>query len=273
VWGPAAASVLSGQNATLALLLIVIAGSALARGRGDLRASVVAGICASLLAYKPQFAAPLLGIAVVRWRPFVLAVTGAGLLVHYLVSVIAAGGNWAWPMDWASTLSRYSDVDLQTVGWSAVSISSVFARIQLPGWTDSAPAGFQGLAVVGYVIGGLIALACLPALRSLPWPRAIALACALVVIVMPHAWIHNATLLLPALAVLASDAVKRGWPWQDRWLFAMAYAIGLSWPIGYALGVSGMPFLALLMPLLLLRWNPQSQLRGALVGARQGASG
>jgi hypothetical protein len=95
----------------------------------------------------------------------------------------------------------------------------------------------------------------------------------LVVIVMPHAWIHNATLLLPGLAVLASDAVKRGWPWQDRWLFAMAYAIGLSWPIGYVLGVSGMPFLALLMPLLLLRWNPQSQLRGALVGARQGASG
>lgn len=251
-WAPAAASILSGQNATLALLLIMLAGAAFTQTNRRMSAAV-ASICTSVVAYKPQFAAPVVGVGLVRGRVLFVALVFVGLIAHYLLSVVAAGGNWAWPLDWFATLASYSDVDLETNGWSAVSITSLLARIELPPWTDGAPAGLQGLAIVGLLVGGVIALGCLPALRSLPLPRALALACALIVLVMPHAWIYNATLLLPALAVIASDATSRGWPWQDRWLIAAAYGIALLWPLGGVLGVTAMPLVTLLSPFVLLR--------------------
>ena len=36
----------------------------------------------------------------------------------------------------------------------------------------------------------------------------------------------------PALGVLAMRATRRGWPWQDRWMFAAAYVVALTWPLG-----------------------------------------
>jgi len=82
-------------------------------------------------------------------------------------------------------------------------------------------------------------------------------------LVMPHAWVYNATLLLPALAVLAADAARRDWPWQDRWLFAAIYACGFLWPLGGLVGVTLLPVVVVITPALLLGWGPLRRLRPA----------
>lgn len=257
-WGPAGASVLGGQNATFALLLLVITGLLLigVEARGSRWAALLAGAAIAIVAYKPQFAAPAAGLVVLRARWLTVAATVAGLVAHYLLNVAVAGGNFAWPVDWLTTLSRYSNIDLETNGRLAISLPALFARIELPPLTDGAPAGIQGLSLVGYGFAALVILLCVPALRRLPLPRALALACSLGLLIMPHGWVYNATLLLPALAVLARDALDRGWPWQDRWLIAAFYTIGLLWPIAGLVGFTLLPLAVVLSPPLLLGWRP-----------------
>ena len=257
-WGPAAASVLSGQNATLALLLIVISALAMVRAAksGSRWAGMVAGVASAGLGYKPQFAAPIVAIAALRRRWIVLGVIGFGALLHYLVGVLAAGGNFGWPVDWLSTLSRYSSIDLETNGWQSVSLPSLLARVELSPLTDGAPPGVQGLSLIGYIVGAIVIAFCLRALTYWSLPRATALSCALTLLVLPHAWVYNATLLLPALAAFAAQAHRRRWPWQDRWVVAGAYAAGAIWPIGGLVGFTLLPLLVALAIPLLFGWHP-----------------
>jgi hypothetical protein len=109
------------------------------------------------------------------------------------------------------------------------------------------------LAPVGYLLAAAIVLRCLPALRRLPPLEGVALACALGLVVSPHAWVYDATLLLPAAAVFARRASAHGWPWQDRWLLAGAYAISLTWPFGGVVGLTLVPILVLATPWALVR--------------------
>jgi hypothetical protein len=84
----------------------------------------------------------------------------------------------------------------------------------------------------------------------------VALAAALGLLISPHAWVYDATLLLPALAVLAARSARRGWPWRDRWWLAVAYAIALSWSLGGFVGLTAMPLLVLGVPLALVARGP-----------------
>ena len=108
------------------------------------------------------------------------------------------------------------------------------------------------LAPVGYLLGGLVVIACLPGIRRWRIPAALALASAAGLVVSPHAWTYDATLLLPALALLAADAAERGWPWRDRWLLAIVYAAGLLWPLGGVVGFVPLAPIVWLAPLFLL---------------------
>jgi hypothetical protein len=257
-WSPAAASVLSGQNASFGLVLVVVIGILMlwAESMASPRSAIAAGLTLSLLAYKPQFALPVVGLALLRERWLVVATVIVGLIGHYLLAAAVAGGNLAWPVDWLTTLTRYSAVDLETNGWQAISLPALLARVPISLLGENAPAGLQGLALVGYALATLVIVLCVPAMRRMPLPRALALAACLGLLIMPHAWVYNATLLLPALAVLAVDAWRRGWPWQDRWLFAAIYAIGLVWPLGRLVGVTLLPIIVIAMPALLVGWGP-----------------
>jgi hypothetical protein len=115
---------------------------------------------------------------------------------------------------------------------------------------------FSPLVLVGYAVGLAYVLASLPALRAWGVAAALALAAAVGLVVSPHAWIYDATLLLPALAVFAGAAARRGWPWQDRWLLAGAYAIVLLWPLGGFIQVASPLVVVLLAPAVLLGWGP-----------------
>nr|MBA2570943.1 DUF2029 domain-containing protein [Chloroflexota bacterium] len=240
-WGPAAAGILSGQNTSVALLLVVLGAAALARGR-----DVPSGAWVGLLAYKPQLAAPLFGTLLLRGRLAGVAVVAVALGVHYAAGVLATGGHLAWPADWIATVRAYGDADLRANGWQAVSLPGLGARLDLMLGT-----GF--LALAGYVVGGLVVMACVPALRRWSVAEAVALACAAGLVVSSHAWVYDATLLLPAVGIFAARATRRGWPSRDRWTLAAAYAIGVTWPLGGLIGFTGLVVVVLAAPVVLLR--------------------
>ncbi len=241
-WAPAAASVISGQNPTFALLLVVLVAHALVARRDG-----VAGTLAGVLAYKPQLAAPVLGLLAVRGRVVALGAALVALGVHYVLGVVATGGDVGWPARWLEVLrsDRYAVLDLAANGWQAVSLPPLLARTQFV-------AGLPSLAPLGYLLGGLVALACLPALRRWDAPAAVALACAAGLVISPHAWTYDAALLLPAIALFAADAARRGWPWRDRWFLAVAYGAALLWPLGGVVGFVPLAPVVWLAPLVLL---------------------
>ena len=243
-WGPAAAGVISGQNTSVALLLAVTVAWALASNR-----QVLAGFAAGLLAYKPQLGAPMMGLLLLRTRWTALIVSVAVLGLHYLAGVLATGGAFDWPVAWLQTVTDYQEADFVANGWQSISLPSFGRQLEIL-------IGVPGLTGVGYVIAGVILLACLPAMRRLPAPESLALAAACGLLISPHAWVYDATLLLPALAVMAARAQRRGWPWQDRWWLAAAYIIALTWPVGGALGFTLVPLLVLAAPFALLERGP-----------------
>ena len=122
-----------------------------------------------------------------------LAVLG----LHYLAGVLATGGQLDWPLQWLDSVSAYQEADFRANGWQAISLPALGTRLELA-------TGLPGLALLGYLVGLAIIVACLPALRRLPLLDAVALAAALGLLVSPHAWVYDATLLLPALAVFAA---------------------------------------------------------------------
>ena len=240
-WGPAAAGVISGQNAALALLLVGVTAMGLVRNRDS-----VTGVASGILAYKPQLAAPMLGLLLIRGRWRAVAIAVAMIVFQYLLGVLATGGNWAWPADWIATLGQYTTADFHDNGWQAVSLPALGTRLAMV-------TGFGAFTVAGYAAAVVAVVASIPALRRLPPLDAVALACAVGLLASPHAWVYDATLLLPAIAVLAVRARERGWPWQDRWLFAAGYAIGLTWALGGFVGITLLPLVVIAIPILLVR--------------------
>ena len=243
-WAPASAGVISGQSTGLALLLVVLAAWALARGRGWLP-----GVLVGALAFKPQLVAPQAGLLAWRglWRG--LAVVAGLVGLHYLLGALATGGAWGWPADWLATIRAYTAPDFAVNGWQAVSLPALGTRLELV-------IGVPWLTALGYVAGGFVVLACLPALRAWPPERAVALATSVGLVISPHAWVYDATLLLPALAAFTAGAAARGWPWQDRWLLAAAYGLALLWPLGGFVGFVPLVAVVTLAPAALLGWGP-----------------
>ena len=239
-WAPAAAGILSGQNTSAALLLVVVAAWALAGHREGL-----AGVATGLLAYKPQLAAPLLGLLLLRARWRALIVAAGVMVLHWGAGVVATGGRLDWPAPWLAAIEAYQEADFLANGWQAVSLPALGMRLQLT-------TGLPALALAGYLIGAVVVVACLPAMRRLPILDAVALAAACGLLVSPHAWVYDATLLLPALGILAARAARRGWPWRDRWWLALAYGIALTWPLGGFVGFTLVPLLVLAAPFALL---------------------
>ncbi len=250
-WAPAAAGVVSGQNVGLGLVLVVLGAWAMVHGRPWL-----AGLMVGLLAYKPQLAAPQIGTLLWRgvWQAVLVFV--AVVIGHYLLGVVATGGTWAWPADWLSTLQRYSGPDFLANGWQAISLPAIAGRIAATVGQAGESGAFSPLVLLGYAVGLAYVLASLRALRSWGVVAALALAAAVGLVISPHAWIYDATLLLPALGVFAVAAGRRGWPWQDRWLLAAAYAVVLLWPLGGFIGIATPLVVVLLAPAVLLGWGP-----------------
>ncbi len=241
---PAAAGVVSGQNTSVALLLVVLSGAALTSGR-----EVLGGALPGILLYKPQLGAPVVGMLLLRGRWSGAAAAAGVVGVHWALGVLATGGRLDWPIGWLEAVRSYQDADLLANGWQAISLPGLAARAELS-------LDVPWLVLVGYALAAALIAWCLPALRRLPWPEAIALAAALGLLISPHAWVYDATLLLPALGVLAARAARRGWPWRDRWWLAGAFGLALLWPLGGVVGVTLMPLVVVVVPFALVERGP-----------------
>jgi hypothetical protein len=251
-WGPAGASVASGQIDTLALLLSGAAvrllgstgGSAgwSAQGRGRRGRRAEAGILVGLLAFKPQLTFGA-GIGLLRrlGRPGIVTLLVTGALLYGL-SAVAVGVDAVWPLRWIAALQAYSTADFAANGWQASSPLSLGLRASLA-FGSPIPVAIGGIVALGVAAYALRGWA--PASVALD----VALWSALGLVLSPHAWVYDATLLLPALGAWAALAGRSGWPALERLLLTLTFAGAALWPIGGVLGISAVPLIVVGVPL------------------------
>jgi hypothetical protein len=236
-WGPASASIASGQIDTLALLLTGLAVRLLGEGRRGL-----AGLVVALLAFKPQITVGA-GIALLRplGRRGVAALVAAGVAL-YALSAAAAGGDAAWPVRWIGTLQSYAGADMAANGWQASSPVSLGIRLAFA-------TGSWLPLVAGVVVALAVAIVALRGWHPPSLAMDVALWSALGLVLSPHAWIYDATLLLPSLGAWTVAARRAGWPPMDVGLITAAYVAGALWPLGGLVGISLVPLVVMGVPL------------------------
>ncbi len=218
---PLFAGVTLGQNT--ALVLVLVAGAfRLLHDEHD----VAAGLVLAGMLFKPQYAVPLVGCAVLarRWRVLVgVAVMTAAL---YLVGVAVQG--WGWVGPWIEQVRWFTEIDAEVNAGNAISWLGMAESV----WgVGSGPA-----LVVGWGLAGVTALALAwcwwrgadPA--RLPWLLALALPA--MILIAPHAMFYDAGVLVLALGVLAS---RHPTPW---WGLGALYAVAFTQLFADALPLS-----------------------------------
>jgi hypothetical protein len=224
-FAPVTASVVLGQNGPLGLLLAAIAIAGLVTDQ-----RIATGIAIGLLLYKPTYAAPLLGLLVLRRRWTELGVAVLVAAGWYAVSVVAAE-DWAWPGPWLDGLRGYLADDFAGNADKAVSLPGLIARLPVPGW-------------VPILAGAALVASAIPRLLRAPMLEASVAVCLLGVAVSPHAWGYDAALAVPFLLWLVSG---RG-PWSlttRRRVFVAVYLLGFTWLVSRQTVVSGVALVVL----------------------------
>jgi hypothetical protein len=237
-FAPVTASVVLGQNGPLGLLLAALAIAGLATER-----PILTGLATGLLLYKPTYAAPLLGLLLLRRRWSALAIAIAVGEVWYVVDTAAADGEWGWPAAWIDGIRGYLVADFAGNADKAISIPGLVARLPVPEWLP-------------VVAGALVVVAALPRLLRAPIADAAVGACLVGVAVSPHAWGYDAALAVPALIWLLAGYG----PWSAatrRRALVVAYALGPLWLVSRQTVVSAVAFIVLgLLALWLVRRDP-----------------
>lgn len=205
-------AVLGGQNTAFGLAAITAAWLLLERRR-----DVAAGLVLSLLAYKPQFLLPLVGVLLLSRRPRAVLGAAAGVGGHYLAGAALSG--WAWPMEWWADAVRFSNIDQvvngpRSIAWRGLTDLTGFESL----WMVFAVATILWVAAVAWRHGaadtaGVVALT-LPAM----------------LLMAPHAMFYDAGLALPSLLLLA-DRQSTPWAtllWAGGWTHLAAERLGAS---------------------------------------------
>jgi hypothetical protein len=221
-WPPILGSAALGHNEDIGLLLALLAIWALSRDRDGL-----AGIAVALLLYKPTLALPLLGLLLLRRRWVALGVVVLALVPWYLISVLAAAGDWQWPIHLANGISTWYGADANQNTDKAVSVVGLLIGMHLPSW-------------LCYGVGGLFLLVGLPRLVRAPIPEAGAGALVLGLVVSPHALNYEAVMLLPIM-LWAAGRIGTGLaePWRTR-LVVPAYPLAFGYILSPSIGLSSL---------------------------------
>jgi hypothetical protein len=227
-FAPVTASLVLGQNGALGLALAMVATAGLVRGQ-----VVPAGLAIGLLLFKPTYAAPLVGLLVLRRRWSELAIVVATAVGWYAVGVVAAGGDLTWPSAWWQGLAGYLDADFAGNADKAVSLPGLVARLPVP-------------PILPIVVAAAVVLASLPRLVRAPMLEASVAACLVGVAASPHAWAYDAALAAPFVLWLISG---RG-PLSDRVrtpLIAAVYVASLLWLVSPQTVVSSVAIVVILL--------------------------
>jgi hypothetical protein len=236
-WTPTTASADIGQNATLAVVLALWAIDGLRRD-----SHLEVGFAIGLLMYKPTLGLFLLGLLILRGRWQSLGLAATVCAAWYLLSVVAAAGDWAWPITWWSGLQPWLAPDF---------VRNADKAISLPGLLDRLPGGPAWLPIAG---GGAVVLLALRGLARAPIVEAACGACLLTMFAGPRVWGYEAGLMLPILAWAISGGL--GEPWRTR-LVLVCIPTGLLWLVSAYTVVSGVAVLvAVATAMWLWRWRP-----------------
>ncbi len=183
-WTPVLNSIAVAQNATLGLLLALLAIRGLTRG-----STLLAALPIGALLYKPTYALPLIALLVARGRARALTIVAACAAVWYVASAAATGGDWRWPTDYSEMIARYSGADFAYNAVKATSMPAVLVRLGAAGWT---------IALLSLVL----IVAVLFTLRRVDVCEACSAACLAGLALSPHAWPYDAALAIPMIVLV-----------------------------------------------------------------------
>lgn len=195
------------------------------------RRPLLAGAAFALLAYKPQFglSLPLALVAGKRWRTIAAA---AATLALMTLATLWLFGVESWRAFFAG-LAFTRDVVIEQGGTGFEKIQSVFAAVRLLGG-DVATAYLFQTATTVLALAGLVWL-----WRSAADDRvkAAAAICASL-LSTPYSLDYDLMTLAPAIALLASHGLARGFAPYEKSLLALAYIAPL---VARPLGGFGLP--------------------------------
>lgn len=175
----------------------------------------IAGVLIGLLAYKPQFGLliPIALMAGLHWR----AVVSAGLTVCAMtLATFAAFGTSTWQafLD-CLEFSRKVNIEAGATGWQK--IQTVFAAARM--WGASVEIAY--LVQLASAAGCALALAIIWG-RKADWRLRGAAVLVAALLATPYALDYDMMLLGPAIAMLASYGIERGFlPWEKTVLAAV----------------------------------------------------
>ena len=209
-----------GQNTAVSLLLLAAVWRSLRDGH-DARA----GLVVALLAFRPQYALPMLGLLAIgrHLRAVGWAVIGLGFT--WMVDALVMGPSWV--SDWLHGVGPFVTKDADVNGHNAVSILGFLQAIMGSGSSVAKLLGAAGSIAVAVIMAWVWH----EKLGDLD--RRMALTAAGLVLLSPHTMFYDAGLLAITLVVLIDAAPERLWP-----LFAGSAAAALLQPASAALGFS-----------------------------------
>lgn len=179
-WGPALSSVELGQNTALALLLTF--GAVL--GLKD-RREILAGIAVGLLLYKPSVAFAFVVLLLVRAQWRALGIAGLFAAVWYLLSVVAAHGDWSWPVTYIRLIAASNAGEFAGNAHKAYTIPTLLLAGHAP-------------AVLAYALSAALFVFAFALLARVPALEAASIAPLVGLATSIHSWPYEAALLLPA---------------------------------------------------------------------------
>lgn len=212
-WGPAVNAIELGQNAAVALLAIFAAIGALVARR-----QAVAGLAVGLLLYKPSVALPFVVLLVLRAQWRALGVVAVAALGWYLLSVLAAHGDWAWPAAYVRLVERSSAAEFAGNSHKTYTIPTLLLS-----------AGASQAVAVG--VAAAVFAAAIPLLMRTRMLEAASMTSTIGLATSVHAWPYEATLLLPAV-FFAGVGVHE--PWRTRVVIAAYVVAALALVVPYA---------------------------------------
>lgn len=193
---PMFVGVTGGQNTALTFALVALFLRALSEDR-----ELLAGVALAGLLFKPQFALPLVALALIARRVRSVGVAAAGGLAFYLIGASLQG--WGWIGPWVDTVRWLDEVDTpfnvhNAVSWLGLS-EAVFG-------VDTVVAAVLGWGLAGLTAAFLAWRWWVAGRQQLaPWiPALMPITAAGLILVVPHVIYYDAGLLVLALAVLAA---------------------------------------------------------------------
>ena len=212
-WQPAIYSGDVGQISAIWLFLIALAMAGAAQG-----SSLIVGLAVGLMLLKPTIALPFVALLLVRkqWRACAIVAICAG--AWYLASVTATAGEWAWIPHYIAVIRTLHDVDMGAV-YNGITLPMVLIRLGTP----------QAFAIA---LGAIAFICFLPALSRANVLLAMSCTSVLSLALSAHAWMYDATIVLPALFYAMAKLAE---PWRTR-LIVAAYLLAALWmPIDAAI--------------------------------------